>query len=120
MNPTYFLSWIPESLLNGRADLNKFVRAEKDMASVDVEDEGKCTGGRPSLSLLMSMIPIDMVLVDAPAPRGESYTFSVPITSLYSLTAAPPTISSWRTSDLHIAFCSTDNVASQMVPYPSI
>ena len=45
VNPTYLLSWIPESLLNGRADLNKFLRADKDAVSIDVEDEGRFIHG---------------------------------------------------------------------------
>ena len=49
---------------------------------------------------LVPTSPIDMVLVDAPAPRGESYAFSVSITSIYSLAATPPTLSSWRTSQI--------------------
>lgn len=49
----------------------------------------------PSLALRVS---IDMVLVDAPAPQGESYAFSVNVTSIYSLTATPPTFSSWHGS----------------------
>ncbi len=37
--PTYLLAWIPESLLDGRADWDKFVRVEKVTADHD-EDIG--------------------------------------------------------------------------------
>lgn len=39
-----------------------------------------------------------MVLVDPPTPQGESYAFSVSVTSIYSLTVTPPTFSSWHGS----------------------
>lgn len=41
ISPTYLLSWIPESLLDGRADWNKFVKAEKATPNDDSDDEGK-------------------------------------------------------------------------------
>jgi len=37
----------------------------------------------------------DIVLIDLPTQRPESYAFSVPITSIYSLIVQPPTLSSW-------------------------
>ena len=37
--PTYLLAWIPESLLDGRADWDKFVKVEKVTADHD-EDIG--------------------------------------------------------------------------------
>ncbi|KAF8321558.1 hypothetical protein DL93DRAFT_2072269 [Clavulina sp. PMI_390] len=81
ISPTYLLSWIPESLLDGRADFNKFIKAQKGPRpqDADVEDD-------------------DMVLVDVPSPQGEYYAFSVAVTSIYSLTATPPTFSSWHGS----------------------
>lgn len=39
----------------------------------------------------------DAVLIDLPTQRPESYAFSVPLTSIYSLLVHPPTLSSWRT-----------------------
>lgn len=41
----------------------------------------------------------DIVLIDLPMQRPESYAFSVPITSIYSLIVLPPTLSSWCTCD---------------------
>lgn len=41
VSPTYLLSWIPDSLLDGRADWNKFVKAENGAALADVEDDGE-------------------------------------------------------------------------------
>ncbi|CDO69529.1 hypothetical protein BN946_scf184785.g34 [Trametes cinnabarina] len=75
--PTYLLAWIPESLLNekGPTEWDKFVRVEEH-AVADDEDE-------------------DAVLIDLPVQRPESYAFSVPLTSIYSLIVNPPSLSSW-------------------------
>ncbi|KAF5358185.1 hypothetical protein D9756_001622 [Leucocoprinus leucothites] len=76
-NPTYLLAWIPESLLNekGSAEWDKFVKIEE-RALQDQEDD-------------------DVVLIDLPTQRPESYAFSVPLTSIYSLIVQPPSLSSW-------------------------
>ncbi|KAH7914953.1 rab-GTPase-TBC domain-containing protein [Hygrophoropsis aurantiaca] len=76
-NPTYLLAWIPETLLNekGTDEWDKFVKIEE-KAVFDEEDE-------------------DAVLIDLPTQRPESYAFSVPLTSIYSLLVHPPTLSSW-------------------------
>ncbi|KAH9900984.1 RabGAP/TBC [Cubamyces lactineus] len=75
--PVYLLAWIPESLLNekGPTEWDKFVKVEEH-AVVDDEDE-------------------DAVLIDLPVQRPESYAFSVPLTSIYSLIVNPPSLSSW-------------------------
>ncbi|OAX38653.1 GTPase-activating protein gyp7 [Rhizopogon vinicolor AM-OR11-026] len=77
VNPTYLLAWIPESLLSekGSDEWDKFVKIEE-KAILDEEDE-------------------DAVLIDLPTQRPESYAFSVPLTSIYSLQVHPPTLSSW-------------------------
>ncbi|EPQ58177.1 RabGAP/TBC, partial [Gloeophyllum trabeum ATCC 11539] len=79
-NPTYFLAWIPENLLNekGPGEWDKFVKVEE-KAALDEEID-------------------DAVLIDLPTSRPESYAFSVPITSIYSLIVNPPTLSSWHGS----------------------
>ncbi|KAI0079892.1 RabGAP/TBC [Panus rudis PR-1116 ss-1] len=76
VNPTYLLAWIPETLLNekGQAEWDKFIRIEE-KATEDEEDE-------------------DVVLIDLPS-RPETYAFSVPLTSIYSLDVRPPSLSSW-------------------------
>ncbi|KAF5381100.1 hypothetical protein D9615_003903 [Tricholomella constricta] len=76
-NPIYLLAWIPETLLNekGSSEWDKFVKVEE-KAVWDEEDD-------------------DVVLIDLPAQRPESYAFSVPLTSIYSLLVHPPTLSSW-------------------------
>ncbi|KAJ6547478.1 GTPase-activating protein gyp7 [Mycena capillaripes] len=76
-NPTYLLAWIPETLLNekGSTEWDKFAKVEESPA-VDEEDE-------------------DVVLIDLPTQRPESYAFSVPLTSIYSLIVHAPTLSSW-------------------------
>lgn len=77
VNPTYLLAWIPETLLSekGTDEWDKFVKIEE-KATLDEEDE-------------------DAVLIDLPTQRPESYAFSVPLTSIYSLLVHPPTLSSW-------------------------
>ncbi|KAL0946968.1 hypothetical protein HGRIS_013120 [Hohenbuehelia grisea] len=76
-NPVYLLAWIPESLLHekGTGEWEKFTRIEE-KAVFDEEDE-------------------DVVLIDLPLQRPESYAFSVPVTSIYSLIVHPPSLSSW-------------------------
>ncbi|KAF9005594.1 RabGAP/TBC [Cyathus striatus] len=77
INPLYLLAWIPESLLNekGTSEWDKFIKIEEN-AIIDDESE-------------------DIVLIDLPSQRAESYAFSVPLTSIYSLIVHPPTLSSW-------------------------
>ncbi|KAF8628407.1 hypothetical protein AX15_003930 [Amanita polypyramis BW_CC] len=76
-NPTHLLAWIPESLLNerGSSEWDKFVRVEEKDTREEDDD--------------------DVVLVELPAKRPESYAFSVPLTSIYSLIVHPPSLSSW-------------------------
>ncbi|KAH9035387.1 RabGAP/TBC [Lactarius pseudohatsudake] len=73
---TYLLAWIPETLLTekGQEEWDKFLRTEE--RPIDDDDE-------------------DGVLIDLPTPRPESYAFSIPLTSLYSLIVQPPSLSSW-------------------------
>ena len=95
VNPIYLLAWIPESLLNerGTEEWDKFVKVEEHSTSSD-EDEG------------MSLIdpaattngPSDIVFIELPTQRPESYAFSVPLTSIYSLIVNPPSLSSWCAS----------------------
>ncbi|KIY69995.1 RabGAP/TBC [Cylindrobasidium torrendii FP15055 ss-10] len=79
-NPTYLLAWIPETLLDekGTDEWDKFVKVEE-KAPLDDEDA-------------------DIVLIDLPAQRPESYAFSVPLTSIYSLVLYPPSFSAWHGS----------------------
>ncbi|KAJ7632536.1 rab-GTPase-TBC domain-containing protein [Roridomyces roridus] len=66
-NPTYLLAWIPETLLNekGATEWDKFNKVEES-STLDEEDD-------------------DVVLINLPTQRAESYAFSVPLTSIYSL-----------------------------------
>ncbi|TBU65772.1 RabGAP/TBC [Dichomitus squalens] len=78
--PVYLLAWIPESLLNekGPSEWDKFVKIEEHAVKDDEEE--------------------DAVLIDLPIQRPESYAFSVPLTSIYSLIVNPPSLSSWHGS----------------------
>ncbi|KAI0093868.1 GTPase-activating protein gyp7 [Irpex rosettiformis] len=77
VNPTYLLAWLPETLLNekGQTEWDKFVKIEE-RTGIDEEDS-------------------DAVIIDFPLPRPETYAFSVPLTSIYSLIVSPPSLSSW-------------------------
>uniref|UniRef100_A0A0W0FU65 Rab-GAP TBC domain-containing protein n=1 Tax=Moniliophthora roreri TaxID=221103 RepID=A0A0W0FU65_MONRR len=97
INPTYLLAWIPETLLNekGAAEWDKFVKIEE-QASMDEEDEGaQFHSLATAFALTLSK---DVVLIDLPTQRPESYAFSVPLTSIYSLLVYPPSFSSWHGS----------------------
>ena len=102
---TYLLAWIPEALLTekGQEEWDKFLKTEERPD----EDEGmsrlvayycRCSSRR-SIA--------DGVLIDLPTPRPESYAFSVPLSSVYSLIVQPPSLSSWRKSFLCLLFFRT-------------
>lgn len=95
VNPTYLLAWIPETLLNekGTDEWDKFVKIEE-RASTDEEEEGR-HGQSYHLLYRLTFSLTDGVLIDLPTQRPESYAFSVPLTSIYSLLVHPPTLSSW-------------------------
>jgi TBC1 domain family member 15 len=117
INPTYLLAWIPESLLEQKHDLGKFVKVETEPAASaadDEDDDGMIHKIYPQSSFI-DMISSDIVFIDPPAPRGESYAFSVPVTSIYSLTVTPPTLSSWCMSAYNSIsrYCNID-IRSQM------
>ncbi|KAJ6455667.1 rab-GTPase-TBC domain-containing protein [Mycena sanguinolenta] len=80
-NPTYLLAWIPETLVNekGSTEWDKFTKVEETSSALDEEDD----------------VEEDVVLIDLPTQRPESYAFSVPLTSIYSLVVHAPTLSSW-------------------------
>jgi hypothetical protein len=69
---SYLLAWIPESLLEeqGREEWAKF-------ANEEATDDN------------------DTVLVELPSKQAETYAFSVPLGSVYSLIIHPPSFSSW-------------------------
>ncbi|KAL7413775.1 rab-GTPase-TBC domain-containing protein [Mrakia frigida] len=72
------LSWIPESMARSRRDYESFLRAERG------ELGGNGSGGDD-----------DYVLVQPIPERGESYAFSVPLSSVYSIIVYPPSLSKW-------------------------
>ncbi|KAH8107121.1 RabGAP/TBC [Cristinia sonorae] len=80
VNPSYLVAWIPETLLNekGQTEWDKFVKIEE-RPIVDNEDD-------------------DAVLIELPVGRPESYAFSVPLSTIYSLIVRPPSLSSWHGS----------------------
>jgi hypothetical protein len=96
VNPTYLLAWLPESLLHerGTTEWDKFVKIEE-KAVLDEEDEGASSLQFTFVCTLLHKRFLDVVLIDLPTQRPESYAFSVPLTSIYSLIVHPPTLSSW-------------------------
>ncbi|KAG5221672.1 GTPase activating protein [Salix suchowensis] len=94
-NAVYFLAWIPESLLNekGVDEWKKFTKIEES-STLDEEDDGA-----PHLVVIrfadLPSCTVDVVFIDLPNHRPESYAFSVPLTSIYSLIMHPPSLSSW-------------------------
>ncbi|KAI6132095.1 rab-GTPase-TBC domain-containing protein [Pisolithus croceorrhizus] len=98
VNPVYLLAWIPESLLceKGAGEWDKFVKIEE-RTNLDDEDE-------------------DAVLIDLPAPRPESYAFSVPLTSIYSLLMEPLAINLINSSTLPTLYFHDDESLSMTLP----
>lgn len=99
-NPVYLLAWIPESLLNekGSQEWDKFIKMEEHAITTAFnEDEDGSLFLSFRVSYFDQKFLIDIVLIDLPMQRPESYAFSVPITSIYSLIVQPPTLSSWCT-----------------------
>ena len=98
INATYLLAWIPESLLNqkGQEEWNKFVQVEETPVTED-EDEGMSNHRSRAFSKLMNL-STDGVLIDLPLRHPETYAFSVPLSSVYSLIVHPPSLSTWRAS----------------------
>ncbi|KAI0703630.1 RabGAP/TBC [Cytidiella melzeri] len=80
VNPSYLLAWLPETLLSekGQTEWDKFIKIEE-RTVVDEEDD-------------------DAVIIDMPLSRPETYAFSVPLSSIYSLIVNPPSLSSWNGS----------------------
>ncbi|CED83958.1 Ypt/Rab-specific GTPase-activating protein GYP7 and related proteins [Phaffia rhodozyma] len=72
------LSWIPESLARSRRDYDAFVRAEhQDGCQPSIAEEN------------------DWVLLQPVPERGESYAFSVPLSTIYSIIVYPPSLTKW-------------------------
>lgn len=64
------------------------------MAAPDNE-EGVVRHDSPSYQADNTYLVVDGVLIEPPPPRGESYAFSVTITSIYSFMVSAPTLSCW-------------------------
>lgn len=86
------LSFLPESLVEQRQELEKFVRIEyttSAKAADDIQSEP-----RKSLDTVEEHDDDDSMLIAEP-PTSSAYAFSLPLTSIYSFTVKKPTISSW-------------------------
>lgn len=96
-NPTYLLAWIPESLLTekGPEEWAKFYQVEQTAQTNErpLDDDGKFTEFLHYVPLVHESA--EAVLVELPTARPEFYTFSVPLSSIYSLIVHQPSLSSW-------------------------
>lgn len=95
---SYLLAWIPENLLTekGPDEWDKFIKTEERPVEEDDDDDGMFHSGVLACPLL-TLPPhlLDAVLIDMPTSRAESYAFSVPLSSIYSLIVQQPSLSSW-------------------------
>ncbi|KAN0061817.1 GTPase activating protein [Thecaphora frezii] len=90
---TILLSFLPESLVEQRQELEKFVRIEYTTSAGGDDD---ATPGTCQKSLdAVEVVEEDESELIAEPPATANYAFSLPITSLYSFTVKPPTISCW-------------------------
>ena len=86
------LSFLPESLVEQRQELEKFVRIEYTTSAKAGDDTQ--SEPRKSLDTVEDDDDPDSMLIAEP-PTSSIYAFSLPITSIYSFTIKKPTISSW-------------------------
>ena len=95
----YLLAWIPESFLDekGRDERDKFLKVEEKSCLDD--EEGMLPNQTEVISLyILIYYTTDVVLIDPPVSRPEYYAFSVRLSSIYSLVAIQPSLSSWHGS----------------------
>ena len=74
---TLLLCWIPEAVIHAE-EREKYVQIEHQSGQLRTRE-----------------LPLEDCFVDAPPREGPSHAFAVPITSIYSLLVAKPTLSSW-------------------------
>ena len=84
------LSFLPESLVEQRQELEKFVRIEY-TTSARADDTDTRT---EPLDIVEEEEDPESVLITEP-PASSTYAFSLPLTSTYGFTVKKPTISSW-------------------------
>lgn len=80
------LSFLPESLVEQRQELEKFVR---------IEYTTSAHAGSESLDTVQVVDDEDESMLIAEPPTCSTYAFSLPLTSIYGFTIKKPTISSW-------------------------
>jgi TBC1 domain family member 15 len=68
---------------------------------IDEEDEGSCSYHFfLVVHLVIDDSVADAIIIEMPLARPETYAFSVPLTSIYSLIVNPPSLSSWCKSSV--------------------
>ncbi|EPQ28531.1 uncharacterized protein PFL1_03835 [Pseudozyma flocculosa PF-1] len=93
---TILLSFLPESLVEQRHELEKFVRIEYTASAGGDPDSPASSAPRTSLDVVdEDQDDEDESELIAEPPASASYAFSLPITNIYSFTIKPPTISCW-------------------------
>ncbi|CDW97686.1 hypothetical protein [Sporisorium scitamineum] len=87
------LSFLPESLVEQRQELEKFVRIEY-TTSAKAGDDTQLEP-RKSLDAVEDDDDDQESMLIAEPPTSSTYAFSLPLSSIYSFTIKTPTISSW-------------------------
>ncbi|KAJ9479125.1 GTPase-activating protein GYP7 [Pseudozyma hubeiensis] len=87
------LSFLPESLVEQRQELEKFVRIEYTTSAKAPDDTQ--LDPRKSLEAVEDDDDEQDSMLIAEPPTSSAYAFSLPLSSIYSFTIKKPTISSW-------------------------
>ncbi|SPO25814.1 related to GYP7 - GTPase-activating protein for Ypt7p [Ustilago trichophora] len=88
------LSFLPESLVEQRQELEKFVRIEY-TTSARAGDDTQLHEPRKSLDTVEEDEDDPGSMLIAEPPTSSTYAFSLPLTSIYGFMIKKPTISSW-------------------------
>ncbi|SPO25404.1 related to GYP7 - GTPase-activating protein for Ypt7p [Ustilago trichophora] len=88
------LSFLPESLVEQRQELEKFVRIEY-TTSARAGDDTQLPEPRKSLDTVEEDEDDPESMLIAEPPTSSTYAFSLPLTSIYGFMIKKPTISSW-------------------------
>lgn len=79
----------------GQTEWDKFVKIEEHTATDDEEEGASSPLLAYDAQFSAHLTRPDAVLIELPIARPESYAFSVPLSSIYSLIVKPPSLSSW-------------------------
>lgn len=96
------LAWVPESYIKNTPDYDSYVKVDLDTESMTVVTSDVPSSSSSNTASLSSSSPSSSssssstVLVSKPAASSlTSYAFSIPLSSIYSLQARPPSLGWW-------------------------